>query len=187
MNLYFRLILVFFRSLFHLGTAGMFDVSTLRFRVLPTDLDTNLHMSNSIYLSIMDLSRLDLITRLGFVKHVFLSGWQPMIGNAYVRFRRGLTPFRAYEVESKLVSWDEKWVYIEQKFVSRGKTVAQGYVKGLFCIKGKPIPISQVIETMGWEVEDPPHPSWVDHMNALDDSVSQMNSETNLPNLHTVN
>lgn len=175
MNLYLRLILVFFKSIFHLGTYKPMDTSIVRLTVLPTDLDTNLHLSNSIYLSMMDLGRVDLIARLGMIRHVFFSGWQPMIGNAYLRFRRGLSLFQRLQVESRVVFWDDKWVYIEQTFVHRGRAVAQGLVKGLFCKKGKPIPMREVFHTMGWEMESPKPPGWVKPLIAVDDAISTMN------------
>jgi len=41
------------------------EVGRLTFRVLPTDLDVLGHMNNGVYLSIMDLGRMDLLQRSG--------------------------------------------------------------------------------------------------------------------------
>lgn len=183
MNLYFRLIVVFFRSIFSLGTRTLNDAVEINLRVLPSDLDTNLHLSNSLYLSMMDLARVDLIIRTGLIKHVFKDGWQPMIGNAYLRFRKGLGPFEKFKVRSKIVSWDEKWVYIEQAFISQERVVAQGLVKGLFCKRGKPIPIKEMFETMDWEYCPPARPDWIEHLTKVDSAVSSLNTHQSEANL----
>lgn len=158
-----------------MGTSRLNEALDLNLRVMPTDLDTNFHLSNSLYLSMMDLARVDLIIRLGFIKHVFFNGWQPMIGNAYLRFRRGLNPFQKFTIRSQIISWDEKWVYIEQAFIKDERVVAQGLVKGLFCKKRKPIPTREIFETMGWDYYDPDHPDWVKPLIGVDAAVSDMN------------
>lgn len=41
------------------------EVARTGFRVWPTDLDVLMHMNNGVYLSIMDLGRIDLMARSG--------------------------------------------------------------------------------------------------------------------------
>lgn len=45
MNLWFRLLLLMIQSLFRPKLAAPFGMSRLQFRVLPNDLDSNLHMT----------------------------------------------------------------------------------------------------------------------------------------------
>jgi acyl-CoA thioesterase FadM len=47
---------------------GPLDESVMTLRVLPTDVDANLHMNNGRYLSIMDLGRFDLTVRNGLLR-----------------------------------------------------------------------------------------------------------------------
>ena len=70
MNLWFRLLHLLLCSLFRPKLEAPFGVSRLQFRVLPNDLDSNLHMTNYRYWNIFDLGRLDLILRMG------LAGWR---------------------------------------------------------------------------------------------------------------
>ncbi|MCC8539413.1 thioesterase family protein, partial [Xanthomonas codiaei] len=65
MNLWFRLLALLAMSWFRPKLQAPFGVSQLRFRVLPTDIDTNLHMTNGRYWTIFDLGRLDLVMRTG--------------------------------------------------------------------------------------------------------------------------
>jgi acyl-ACP thioesterase len=70
MNLYFRLILVLISGLLSKTRTSIMDVHSVWFRVLPNDLDTNLHMNNGRYLTIMDLGRTDAILRSGLFRSV---------------------------------------------------------------------------------------------------------------------
>ena len=54
MNLWLRLFLYFLRAPFRKKLQPPFDVSRLAFRVLPNDLDVNLHMNNGRYLTCVD-------------------------------------------------------------------------------------------------------------------------------------
>ena len=53
------------------GALGPLAESVLSFRVMPSDLDVNLHMNNGRYLSFMDLGRLHLVAQVG-ASHVVL-------------------------------------------------------------------------------------------------------------------
>lgn len=131
MNLLFRFLLVLLgaRRRARLQPLGE---SVVRFRVLPPDLDANLHMNNGRYLSLMDLGRLDLIARMGLLRHLARRRWRPVVGSLAIRFRRSLQPLQAYTLHSRLLCWDAKWFYIEQRFERGGQTVAVAVVKGLF-------------------------------------------------------
>ena len=124
MNLYFRLILCIIKSL----CAAKMDIlekSVMRFHVLPTDLDFNMHMNNGRYLTIMDLGRLDMMIRTGLIKAVTGKTHAPVVGTAKIRYRLPLLPFQAYDLETEFVYWDDEWAYIEQRFV-----IAKGPKKG---------------------------------------------------------
>ncbi|MEC8207268.1 MAG: thioesterase, partial [Pseudomonadota bacterium] len=51
MNLYFRLILLFFKIKRNRDYQGLLDTIDIEFRALPTDCDINLHLTNSRYLA----------------------------------------------------------------------------------------------------------------------------------------
>ncbi len=65
MNLLFRMLLTLFLAR-RASRLNPLDTASKQMRVLPNDLDVQMHMNNGRYLSIMDLGRLDLIVRLGF-------------------------------------------------------------------------------------------------------------------------
>ena len=105
MNLWFRLLHLLLCSLFRPKLEAPFGVSRLQFRVLPNDLDSNLHMTNGRYWNIFDLGRLDLILRMGLGKVALREKWAPIVGAGTIQFRRELKPFQRFTLETRLAGW----------------------------------------------------------------------------------
>ena len=157
MNLYLRLILLLFR-LIGLPRTGPFEASHLGFRVLPTDCDANLHMNNGRYLAFMDLGRLHLVAQIGLLGLILRRRWGAALGAAEISFIRPLAPFQRFELLTRLVTWDEKYAYLEQRFESGGALCAHALVKGLFLEKGRRIPPPDVAAALGITAAPPPLP-----------------------------
>ncbi len=111
---------------------NLLDECRVSLRVWPNDLDANLHMTNSRYLLAMDLGRGDYGLRTGMLQPAFRRRWFPVVGSATLRFRRSLDPFQRFELATRLVAWDEKWWWFEQRFEVGGEGHAVGRVKALF-------------------------------------------------------
>lgn len=131
MNLLLRLAWTVLRVLFQSRISPV-DPAGMRFRVLPNDLDLNFHMNNGRYCQIMDLGRIHMIGRQGLLQVLFRRRWRAIVASETIQFRRSLKIFDTYDLTTRVVGWDEKSFYVEQRFVSRGKLVALAYVKGLF-------------------------------------------------------
>ena len=52
-----------------------------------------------------------------------------------MKYKRSLLAFDRYEVRTEIVGWDDKWLVVEQQFVSKGKVVTVGWFK--FAILGR--------------------------------------------------
>ena len=114
-----------------LSPLGILDEDRLRLRVLPNDIDINLHMNNARYLNIMDYGRTHLLARTGLLEHIIHSRWRPLLGAAWLTYRRSLPLFSAFSLTSRMVCWDDRWFYIEQTFTGREGLAAVGWVKGI--------------------------------------------------------
>ncbi|HEX5521600.1 MAG TPA: thioesterase family protein [Longimicrobiaceae bacterium] len=157
MNLLFRAVWVLLAAL-RRSHLDPLDESVVRFRVLPNDLDVNLHMNNGRYLALMDLGRLDLIARMGVTRALAKRRWRPVVGSLAIRFRRALEPFETYELRSRLVCWDEKWFYIEQRFEREGRVVALAVLKGLFFGPEGNVAPQAVVDLARHPLASPPMP-----------------------------
>lgn len=135
--------------------------SVIRFRVWPNDLDVNLHMNNGRYLTLMDLGRLDLIVRIGVLGTLRRRRWNPVIGSLQIRYRRSLLPFQEYAIRTRLLCWDERWFYLDQRFERGGEVVAVALVKGLFLGPEGRVPTQQVVDASPHRIASPPPPGAV--------------------------
>ena len=68
MKLIPRLAVVAARAMIRSNLSAL-ESSNCNFRVLPTDLDVNLHMNNGRFLQIMDLARIDWLLRTGILQN----------------------------------------------------------------------------------------------------------------------
>lgn len=158
MNLLFRMLRVLVAALFR-PRIGLLKDSELKFRVLPTDLDINMHMTNARYLSFMDLGRTDLLVRVGLLTVMRRQRWMPVVGHIDIRFRRPLSPFQRFSLRSRLLCWDEKWLYLEQRLESARGVHAVARVRGLFLDRnGAAVPSQRLFECLGYSGESPPLP-----------------------------
>lgn len=161
MNLLLRLFWVLLTSA--LGRRRDFmALSELRLRVLPNDIDLNLHMTNARYFSVMDLGRVDLLVRSGLAREMMRRRWQAVLGASTIRFRRPLAPFQAYVLRSRVLCWDERWLYLEQRIETKsGEMAASAVVQGAFIHKGAIIPPAEILAALGETRTSPPPPEHV--------------------------
>ncbi len=155
MNLWLRLIWLIATARWRGALAAPLGVSSVPFRVWPHDLDTSLHMNNGRYWTLMDLGRTDLMLRMGLWRAVLRHRWTPVISAGKIRFRRELRPFTPFRLESRVLCWEETYLVIEHRLVSRGRSGeianAVALVKaGLYDRKAKGfVPIARLLEEMG--------------------------------------
>ena len=102
------------------------------FRVLPTDLDVMLHMNNGVYLSLMDLARVDLLRRSRLFEPVRERGWYPVVTAQTIQYRRSLKLFQRFSIVTRVLSWTDKSILIEQRFERGAETVAYALIRGRF-------------------------------------------------------
>ncbi len=138
------------------------DVGTVRFRVLPVDLDVLGHMNNGVYLSLMDLGRMDLMVRAGVWKELSRRGYYPVVVSSTITYRRSLDPWQRFELESRIVGLDDVAGYVEQRFVRHGEICARAVIKARFLKKsGGIVPIPELAELFGLDPADHPLPAWL--------------------------
>lgn len=159
--MFFRTVLLWIKS--HWGPRyHVHDVGRLTLRVLPTDLDINNHVNNGVYFSLMDLGRFDLLHRSGAWATIMKNNFYPVVASETITFRKSLNPWQRYVLESKIVGYDAKAVYLQQRFVVDGEVYAEGFVRGRFLKKsGGTVSLDELARTLDVEVTEVTLPAWL--------------------------
>lgn len=164
MNLWFRLIWYALTAWRRPALDPANAVSALEFSVSPLDLDVSFHMNNGRYLTLMDLGRIDFLVRTGLWRAVRRNGWTPIASAIVIRYRRELRPFARFRLESRLVSWAEASVIMEQVFVltsgpRSGQVAARALFKGgIYCRRERTfIDTARLMAEIGVKAQSPPH------------------------------
>ncbi|KAI0881232.1 uncharacterized protein GGS22DRAFT_172726 [Annulohypoxylon maeteangense] len=103
------------------------------------EIDFNIHKSNSSYFSDADIARAHLVCTL-FAKGIeqmrggtaaYTGSGKPLFGFALgavsCNFKREIRPQEQYEMWSKILTWDEKWIYIVTHFVRKDAVKPKNY------------------------------------------------------------
>ncbi|KQU45885.1 hypothetical protein ASG84_11335 [Rhodococcus sp. Leaf278] len=86
------------------------------FRVLPSDLDLLMHMTNGRYLSILDAARIAYWTRTGLWRQLRAKRWHPVVVAQTINYRRSLTLGVRYRVRTTMLGFDERNAFFEHEF-----------------------------------------------------------------------
>jgi acyl-CoA thioesterase FadM len=126
-------------------------ITQVRMRVLPNDLDINLHMNNARYLSLFDIAGVRFVIRVGLGRQMISSGLRPLIGGRIIRFRFGLRPFERFTVSTRILCWDDKWFYFDQRMESKRGIAAIVLTKGLVRdrVRGEAIRPDEIVRSLG--------------------------------------
>ncbi|GMF75119.1 unnamed protein product [Aspergillus oryzae] len=143
----------------------------------------NFHKSNSTYFSDLDISRTALVTRLYTPGLRVVSkeldvelgeaarreGKKPpahknmyvALGSVFCSFKREIKPFELYEIETKVIAWDQKWMYVLSFFLRPAKaggkrTLFATAVSKYVVKKGRlTVPPERVLRASGFLPERP--------------------------------
>ncbi|CAG8599461.1 50_t:CDS:2 [Paraglomus occultum] len=94
----------------------LFHISVQHHRLWPDDMDIYFHMSNSSYNKVLDYARYSHVTGQWGAP---LIKKELFIYNAGIQtlFKKEIPPFAKFLVETRLLTWNEKWVFLVSRFV----------------------------------------------------------------------
>ena len=159
MNLFLRLLWLRLFGRFRARTGLLGPVRT-PFRVLPTDLDLLRHVNNGVYFSLLDVARTDLLMRAGIAGELRKRGWYPIVTAESIGFRRSLTLFQRFDVETRVLGWDDTSFYVHQRFIRGDDIVASALVVGRFLRRGGGSVHTSEVGALAGQPESPPVPEW---------------------------
>lgn len=161
MNLWLRLIWAV-ASWRTRSSLTIWDVGIRSFRVWPSDLDIFNHMNNGKYGSLQDLGRYDLMLRSGTWKKLRQLRWYPVVVAETMTFRKSLSPWQTFEIETQIAGWDAEGFLVDQRFTVAGEIYYQSWVRIRFLKNPRGIVTpEQVFAEFGRPSDDRQAPSWV--------------------------
>ncbi|KAK9414514.1 putative Capsule polysaccharide biosynthesis protein [Seiridium unicorne] len=126
------------------------------------EVDYNIHKSNSTYFADLDVSRSHLASHL-FARGIRLLGnnaesklvmnpsdptkvakgrFGVSLGAVFCSFKREIKPYQKYELWTRVLSWDRKWLYLVTHFVEAGAVKPKSWDAASFGVtrdaEGKP-------------------------------------------------
>ena len=159
MNLWLRVMVIgifaYFRKKISANQTG-----TTHFYGMPHDVDINIHLNNGRYFEIMDLGRLDLTIRIGIFRDFFLNKWQPLVTSSMIRYHRSLVLFSKYQLNTKIIGIDQKFIYIQQDFIRRDELHARGVIKDCIVKNGQIIEPTMIQKKLGIDFKTE-IPDWI--------------------------
>lgn len=138
------------------------DETVLRLRVLPGDIDLYPELNNGRHLTMMDLGRIDLAARSGVLALIRRKRWGLVVGGASLRYRRRLPFMARYELHTRWVGTDEKWLYFHQQTMRKGAICSAALVRaGILSREGLIAP-ERLASELPLEGSLPCVPDWVE-------------------------
>jgi len=147
---------------------GLFDTHSLGLRCLPWDLDLFLEMNNGRILTLYDLGRFGLSLRTGLDAILRREGWGLVVAGSSVRYRARVLGFQRFDLRTRLLGWDDKFIYLEQA-MWRGETCCNhALLRTGVTEKGRLFATERVARAMGHDGPSPALPDWVEAWAAAD-------------------
>jgi YbgC/YbaW family acyl-CoA thioester hydrolase len=148
LNLFFRFLWLLLVSRFR-SRVDVLGPCATPYRVWPTDLDVFMHVNNGVYLSMMDLARMDLMSRSGLMQPIRARGWYPVVTAQTIQYRRSLKLFDRFDIVTRVLAWTDKEILVSQQFVRNRIVVASALMRGRFLSKQGSVPMSEIIALAG--------------------------------------
>ena len=85
-----------------------------------------------------------------------------MASNETITFRKSLQPWQRFDLETRIVGYDDRAVFVEQRFVVKGEIYAQAFMRGRFLKKtGGTVSMDELTDALGVDPTQVTLPPWL--------------------------
>ena len=129
---------------------------------LPWDLDPWMELNNGRTLTLYDLGRVPFSGRIGIHKALVAQGWGMTVAGSSVRYRRRIRAFQKFQMRTRLLGWDHRFLYIEQSMWRQGEALNHLLIRAATTGPKGIVPPADLIAAMGHGARPSPAlPGWV--------------------------
>ncbi len=130
-------------------------------RCWPQDIDQYLEMNNGRILTVLDIGRTGLAQRAGLLRALARNRWGLTMAGVSVRYRKRIRPFVKFRIVSKCVSWDERFMYLDQSIWIGEECAVQALYRSAVTDKKGIVKPMRLLKAMGLDAPAPARPEWV--------------------------
>ncbi|MFY0595321.1 MAG: acyl-CoA thioesterase [Cognatishimia sp.] len=131
-------------------------------RCWPQDIDMWMELNNGRTLTMYDLGRIPMGVRVGLMDALQRKGWGLTVAGSVVRYRRRIRPFEKFEMRSRGLFWDDKFLYVEQSIWKKnGECANHAVFRTAVTGKSGIVNPELVVQELGYEGASPVAPEWV--------------------------
>jgi len=128
----------------------------------PWDIDLWMELNNGRTLTLYDLSRLPLAKRVGLIKVLKENRWGLTMAGASVRYRKRVRAFQKVEIRSRAVTWDDKFIYLEQSmWTAKGECANHILYRSAVTGENGIVPPVDVLSKLPYDLPDQEMPDWI--------------------------
>lgn len=140
---------------------GLTDAHVSHHICWPWDLDFWVELNNGRTLTLYDLGRTPLAMRTGMVAILKREKWGMTVAGNSVRYRRRVRAFHRVEMVSRVIGWDQRFIYIEQSMWRKGECTSHMLLRSAFTDGSGIVDMARVAAAAGHEGPGPDLPDWV--------------------------
>ena len=147
---------------------GLLECHVSQHRCWPWDLDPWMELNNGRTLTLYDLGRLPMASRTGLIDVLRANGWGITVAGNSTRYRRRIRAFEAFELRSRLIGWDARFIYMEQAMWKGVECANHILIRSAFTSASGIVPPARVVQALGHDGPSPALPDWVQRWIAAD-------------------
>ncbi|MAN57369.1 MAG: thioeseterase [Paracoccus sp.] len=140
---------------------GPMDAHVSTHRCWPWDLDPWIELNNGRTLTLYDLGRIPLASRTGLVPVLREKGWGITVAGNSTRYRRRIRAFERFTMISRMVGWDDRFIYMDQSMWKGSECCNQVLIRSAVTSRQGIVPPPRLMQALGHPVGSPDLPGWV--------------------------
>jgi acyl-CoA thioesterase FadM len=151
----------------------LFEPTRISLRVWPDDIDANLHVNNGRYLALADLGRITWFVRAGVLSRARRFRALPVISDAVAKFRRELKLLQPFQIETRLLGWEQRCIYLEHRFLVDEHVSGVVGVRCVFKSGRRTIYPSELLGGLSARTSSPVLPAWLSQFSDSCEALAQ--------------
>ena len=127
------------------------DTHVSRHHCWPWDIDIWMELNNGRTLTLYDLGRTMLTLRSGLAAVLKREKWAVAVAGTSIRYRRRIKAFERFEMKSRAIGWDDRFIYVEQgMWKANGDCANHALLRTVVTDKNGIVAPARVIKAWGW-------------------------------------